>query len=318
MNRLDYAFGVLDTVCKNFDKKHPKKIPYFVIYAIPVENERALFLLNRDRKRQGIIDAMTQKEYCSEFKGVSRTNRTIKSHIESVKPEGTHKTDGLGSGSKDKGKGRGSKIIQIKPTRLVTQEKIITWNYYDCLNPIYGEVHELDEMPKTSVVEIKLVKSKIDKIGLKKLYSKKVLEETPEVTMIGYKQDKPFEEKTLDEIIAEVTTGDIIPTPFVFRSGDSEVMKENINPQFVEMSEHLQIVEEERSRAASEARRQIEISFEMRGLSVAISKSNDVEIIGGSQAIKSAIETLEHNLGIGDLAREDEFSGDEFESDDEK
>jgi len=314
MQRIDYARGVLDSVCRNFEKKYPNKIPYFVIYTIPVENERALYLLNRDRRRQGIINAMTQEEYQSEFKGTQVNESQIKSHKEMIPKINTGGGEG-GSKGGHTPPTRG-KIVQINPLKTVKTEKHMTWNYYDCLNPLYGEVHELDELPATSVVELKIEKTLVKNVELRKLYNKRVLDKTPQVSMIGFKKNKPLEEKTLDEIIAEVSEQDLIPEPFVFRSGKSEVLAENST--HIELGEHERLMNEMYETSCSMTRRQIECSLEMRGLSVVISKQNDVEIIGGADSIRNAIHVVEHALGIGDFAQDDGVSGDEFESDDEK
>jgi len=312
MNRIEYALGVLDKVCKKFDEKHKGKVPYFLIHVIPVEN--AHWRAVRERyKQRGIVDVKTGESY-DDFKGINVKKTYIKTYVEEKEKQKvdelpkTNKINGDNANEekwvRPKNKGR----YRVGKDRITEEREVITWNYYDVLAPIYGEVHEIDDAPTEDVVKITLEKNKfVEKIKFSKIYPKNYMEQTNEVTFLGLAKDKEFSRETLDELTLLVGTQNLTPKPFVFRSGDSSIIKQDESKQITMDQHHIEMFH-----LGSQIRAAITRSLYLQGLEVVISKKNDVEIIGEARAIKDTIEKLKHILKVDQLDSDDEVSDDEF------
>jgi len=309
MNRIDYALGVLDNVCRRFDEKYKGKVPYFVIYAFPVDNThwanvRARSKEIRDREnnpqpkqsqsksiksqaKQGIINVKNPEEVTN-FKGIKTTEST---DIITTTVNG---------------------VTSRKKCKTQVQTEVVTFNYYDVIAPIYGEVHELEEPPTTDPIPVK-IGNKL--VVVKKPSKPRDLDDSND--FLGFEDNKEVSAADPPDSVVKKTT---VMDPWGFGI-ESEVtpycpkptsIREHNMPSLEIMS--LNHPDIRISEAVSQTRREIEESFQRKGLLVQISKRNDVEILSSVEEVRTSIGELGKHLKFKEVS-DDEFSGDEFEED---
>jgi hypothetical protein len=209
MKRIDYATFVLRESCSRFDKKHPTKIPYFVIYIVPMENKEALRIKMRHAQIMRV-----QEEPDSD-----RAFKSVKTKMGIIDQDGKQWTTVTGKRRevrmryvvKNREEGGVGKIIKKEE-----KDSITTWNIYDSLEePLYGEIHDVDEIPDTNVVRVNL-ESKVPSVQVSNLYLKHKSERVNSIYALDYHKTKGSSEQDLNELAVEISQQHFITKPLIY------------------------------------------------------------------------------------------------------
>jgi hypothetical protein len=307
MDRYSYASSTLRKVCRKFDDKHHgTKFPYFVIYVIAMDDPRkgewhrsitdSELVKTRDRPKtvkKGFIDKSDGEEYVT----VTGRKRTRTTEVTEKKS-----TDNLG---------RTFSNIQKHKTTAKHYDEIETWNIYDVLPDIQGEIHELDEMPSTNLISLERTPEKVFEVKVTNYYEKRI-NKLNEVNVLGFKKDIPLCDQNLQDLANEVFAQNLVPQPFVYHEFDDKYESSN-------MIEELKSTYKLRDKKNRE-----KIEYFLRGLGVNCTISTnwdvDVDSINHDVLISRFPENINHfgetveNYEFG--INEDDDSGDDYVDDD--
>jgi hypothetical protein len=96
------------------------------------------------------------------------------------------------------------------------KDSITSWNIYDNLEePLYGEIHDVDEIPDTNVIRVNL-ESKIPSIQVTNLYLKSKSEKVNSIYALDYHKTKASSEQDLNELAVEISQQNFFSKPLIY------------------------------------------------------------------------------------------------------